>query len=79
MCYVLSRHRLGLEYSDAEVAGALDRFLTKNTNTWLTNGHAARAAEWMKIAYHSDADNALSPKEVVLKCYDHLPGCERMD
>ena len=74
MVYVLSRFYLGLEYNEAEVKKALNTFLNRNVNTWLVRGHADRAALWMKIAYWNKSNEIISPREAVMKCYDHLPG-----
>jgi len=76
MVYVLCRHRLGLDHwSDAELQTAEEKFLTRKMNGWLIDGHFGRAAEWMKIIYWKEGKAGLSPKEAVLKAYDHLPGC----
>src|SRR5262249_7342482 len=77
MAYVISRRRLGFEYTDTEVEAASAKFLTRNVNTWLLGGHSDRVAQWMKIVYWQEGKVGLSPKEALLKCYDHLPGCER--
>lgn len=77
MSYVICRHRLGQEYSEAEVASAVSKFLTRNMDGWLSNGHYVRAAEWMKVVYWQEGRAGLSPKDVLLKCYDHLSGCDR--
>ncbi len=74
MAYILSRHHLGLQYSPSEVHTATTRFLKRNIDTWLSNGHSDRAAEWLKIIYWNDSDRALSPKQVLMKAYDYLPG-----
>ena len=74
MAYILSRHHLGLQYSQDEVRTATNKFLAKNIDKWLSNGHAVRAAEWLKIIYWNDTDRTLSAKEVLMKCYDYLPG-----
>jgi hypothetical protein len=71
MCYVISRQRLGLEYSDAEVHDALGRFLNRHVDSsWLAAGHSLRAAEWRKIAHWEPGDD---PFATVLRCYDYLP------
>lgn len=74
MVYVLSRFYLGLEYDEPEVKKALNTFLNRNVNIWLVRGHADRAALWMKIAYWNKSNEEISPREAIMKCYDHLPG-----
>jgi hypothetical protein len=74
MSYVICRFRLGLEYSDSEVAFATDKFLTRNMDGWLGSGHLVSTAEWMKIIYWKDGKTGLSPRDAILKSYQHLPG-----
>ena len=76
MSYVLCRHLLG-EDSKSEVQRALQAFLRRKINLWLIDGHALRAAEWMKIAYWNGGQPKIMAKEAVLKCYDYLPGVVR--
>ena len=78
LTYIICRHRLGMEYSDGEVAHACSRFLTKNMDKWLGNGHAVRAAQWIKIVYGTNRDINLSPRQLLMRCYEHLPGCKRL-
>ncbi len=73
MAYVISRHRLGLQYSEHEVAAATARFLTRNMDDWLGRGHWVTAAEWTKIVYWNGNEESLSPKQALMRCYDHLP------
>lgn len=72
-CYAMSLHELEGRYSNEELLGALERFLGRSVNAWLTKGQAIRAAEWMKIVHWNPLPRALSPKEVVNKCYMYLP------
>jgi len=74
MVYVLARHHLGLQYTDNDVALASRKFLLKNMDKWLGRGHGMRAAEWMKILHWNDTDRSLSARQVLMKCYDYLPG-----
>ena len=76
MSYVVSRHRLGLEYTAAEFAALSSKFLNRNIDGWLTTGQWSTVAEWIKIVHWNDADPPISAKEAVLKCYDYLPGRE---
>jgi hypothetical protein len=77
MAYIVSRNRLGLQYNQEDVQVATRKFLAKNINAWLSNGHAVRAAEWLKILYWNDGDHKCSAKQVLLKCYEFLPGQDR--
>jgi hypothetical protein len=77
MSYALARHRLGLEFTSDEIDTALQRFLTRHMDKWLGDGHAVRAAEWMKIAYWDPSESRISPHDAILKCYQHLPNCTR--
>lgn len=72
MCYVLCRHLLGEEYSAAEVAAGLRRFLDRAVNHWLLDGHWDRAAEWMKIVHWNGREHELTAVQALLKCYDYL-------
>lgn len=78
MCYAICRQRLGREYTEAEVMAAAEKFLKRpdlnnGVNTWLLRGHYYRAARWMKIIHWHEGKTGISPKEVLLKCYDYLP------
>jgi hypothetical protein len=75
MCYIICCRELNQEYAKEKITSALSRFLTRNMDDWLSNGHFVRAAEWMKIVYWRDRNSEVSPKIALLKCYDHLPGC----
>lgn len=77
LCLVIAQHRLGRKYTQSEVYGACDKFMLKSMDNWLRDGHLVRAAEWMKIIWGDRNDAALAPNEIVLKCYDYLPGCHR--
>jgi hypothetical protein len=74
MSYVICRHWLGQQFTEAEVTSAVDKFLTRNVEGWLSNGHFVRAAEWMKIVQWRGGKAGLSAKDALLKCYDYLPG-----
>ena len=76
MAYVVSQHRLGLQYSRTEFEAIAARFLKMHVDTWLANGHWDRAAEWMKIVHWNNAEPPISAKQALLKCYDYLPGRE---
>ena len=76
MAYVVSQHRLGLQYSRSEFAAIAARFLKMHVDNWLANGHWVRAAEWMKIVHWNNADPPVSARQALLKCYDYLSGRE---
>jgi len=76
MCYVICRHRLGLEYTEAQVASATERFLKRNMNTWLLDGVPDRAAQWIKVVHWREGTAGISPKEAVMMCYKYLPDAE---
>jgi hypothetical protein len=77
MCSIIAKHRLGVAYSEAEVTDSCRMFLRKRMDKWLRDGHAVRAAEWMKIVFWNPQPGALSAMPTVLRCYDYLPGCQR--
>jgi hypothetical protein len=74
MSYVVSRYRLGLQYTAAEFNAMTTKFLNRNVDAWLGEGHWSRAARWMKIIHWNGADPPITAKEALLKCYDYLPG-----
>lgn len=72
MCYVIARHRLGLDYSPEEVSAAVDIFLKRRIPQWLDDdGRYTDAARWMKLAFWKKGDD---PIATMLRCYDYLPG-----
>jgi hypothetical protein len=72
MCYVIARHRLGLDYTPEEIEAAVDTFLKRRVLQWLGYDGAYRdAAHWMKLAFWKKGDD---PIATVLRCYDYLPG-----
>jgi hypothetical protein len=73
MSYVIARHRLGLEYTADEVAAAIETFLKRSVQEWLSVGQAATVAQWMKIAFWKPGDD---PIATLLHSYDYLPGLE---
>ncbi len=73
MSYVVGRYRLGLQYTAAEFKAMTTKFLNRNVDAWLGEGHWSRAARWMKIIHWNDADPPITAKDA-LKCYDYLPG-----
>jgi hypothetical protein len=76
MCFVIARHRLGMAYTEEEVANACEKFISRNMDKWLRDGHSVRAALWMKIIWSNSDDSVLSPNETILKCYEYLKDCK---
>ena len=75
MCYVIARHRLGLDYTPEEIKAAIDTFLKRRVSQWLGyDGAYTDAAHWMKLAFWKKGDD---PIATVLRCYDYLPGLKR--
>jgi hypothetical protein len=72
MSFVLCCRRLGEKYGDDDVAAGVGKFLDRNVDGWLSNGHFVRAAEWMKIVYWQKGVGGGCAKDALLKCYDHL-------
>jgi hypothetical protein len=70
--YVICRHRLCQDYTQADVTATVDKFLDRSVAGWLSDGHFVRAAEWMKIVYWQGGRSDLSAKNALLKCYEHL-------
>ena len=72
MCYVIARHRLGLDYTPEEIKAAVDTFLKRRVSRWLGyEGAYTDAAHWMKLAFWKKGED---PITTVLRCYDYLPG-----
>jgi hypothetical protein len=46
--------------------------LDKHVGQWLNNGHAVRAAEWMKVIYWKRGEAGITPFEALRKCLDHV-------
>ena len=71
MCYVLVRHRLGLEYSTEEVGTAVETFLKRSmAREWLDRGQFDTVAVWMMLTQWKPGDD---PIATLLKCYKYLP------
>ncbi len=73
MSFVFCHYRLGEKYSAMDVELATEKFLKRNVNAWLIDGHFLRAAEWMKIIHWQEGIGVTAP-QVLLKCYDYLSG-----
>lgn len=75
LAHVICGHHLTDAWSAGDVRTALERYLKRSMNTWLTHGWQTDAAHWLKIAHWSDG-GPLTPKQVIMKSYDYLPGVE---
>ncbi len=78
MCYAICRQRLGQQYTEAEIMATAEKFLRRpdlniGVATWLRKGLYTTAVRWMKIIHWREGVEGISPKQVVLKCYDYLP------
>jgi hypothetical protein len=74
MVYVLAQHHVHGKFSRDEVADAGEKFLKRNIEQFLGNGRYIDAVQWLKILHWNDTDRTVSPKDIVMKCYDYLPG-----
>lgn len=74
MAYIIARHHLELEYSPDDVRAATKAFLKRHIDSWLSNGHWVRADKWLKVVHWNDGDRSVPARQIVLKCYDYLPG-----
>lgn len=76
VCYVLARHQLHGEFAEQDVRRALEKFLDRNVNGWLTHGDYVGTAQWMKIAYWNHEAEKTEARQALLRCYDHLKGVQ---
>ena len=76
--YVWAQHKLGGDYSREQAEQAVKSFFDKELEkSLLGRGQYARAAIWLKILYWNDIENPPSPRDVLLKAYDHMPEVTR--
>ena len=76
--YIWAQHKLGDDYSREQAVLAAKSYLDKNlANSVLGRGHHLDAAIWLKILYWNDIENPPSPRDVLLKAYDHMPEVTR--
>lgn len=73
VCAAICQAKTTGHYNDADIAKIVQRLLDMRMNEWLTTGNEIRAARWLKLAYWQEGQAGLSPREVMLKAYDHLP------
>lgn len=73
-CYAIAKQRLDHGVLSEDVRHAVGRFLRLCVNELIVTAAWTRAARWMKIVHWNAAPAELSPKQVVMKCYDYLRG-----
>lgn len=72
MALTLAVQALTQKFPEEKVQAAVKKFLDKHVGEWLNNGHAVRAAEWMKVIYWQRGETGLTPFDAVRKCLDHV-------
>lgn len=72
MALTLATQALTQKFPDEKVQATVEKFLDKHVGKWLNNGHAVRAAEWMKVIYWKRGEAGITPFEAVRKCLDHV-------
>lgn len=75
-CHVIAEQRLSNGRLSDDGRDTIAKFLRRFVGQWLKDGQWRRAARWMKIVHWNEAPSALSPKQVVMKCYDYLRGVQ---
>lgn len=72
MALTLAAQALTKKFPEEKVQATVKKFLDKHVGKWLNNGHAVRAAEWMKVIYWKRGEAGISPFDAVRKCLDHV-------
>lgn len=72
MALTLAAQALTKKFPEDKVQAAVKKFLDNNVGKWLNDGHAVRAAEWMKVIYWKRGEAGISPFDAVRKCLDHV-------
>lgn len=72
MALTLAAKALTQKFPEEKVKGTVQKFLDNNVGKWLNDGHAVRAAEWMKVIYWKRGEAGISPFDAVRKCLDHV-------
>lgn len=72
MALTLAAQALTQKFSEDRVAAVVKKFLDNQVGKWLNDGHAVRAAEWMKVIYWKRGEAGISPFDAVRKCLDHV-------
>jgi hypothetical protein len=76
VCTAICLARTEGYYSEEDIAKIIHRLLNMHMNDWLTTGKELRAVRWLKLAYWQDGHSGLTPREIILKAYEHLPKME---
>lgn len=76
--YALCLHETGRQdFDKADLLKAGQKMLNSNLQgNWLSGGQFIRAATWLKVVYWH-FDETLTPRQVILKAYEHMPNVER--
>ena len=72
MALTIAVQALTQKFPEEKVQAAVRKFLDKHVGEWLNNGHAVRAAEWMKVIYWRRGEAGIAPFDAVRKCLDHV-------
>ena len=72
VCYVLARHWQNGEFAEEDVQRAVEKFLDRNVDEWLTHGRYVGAAQWMKIAHWNPEAGRDGARLALMRCYRHL-------
>ena len=72
MALTLAVQALTHRFSDDKVEATINEFLDNHVGKWLKDGHALRAAEWMKVIYWRRDNSGNKPYDAVRKCFDHV-------
>ena len=72
MALTLAVQALTQKFPEEKVQASIRKFLDNHMGEWLNNGHAVRAAEWMKVIYWKRGEPGISPFDAVRKCLDHV-------
>ena len=76
--YVWTQYKRGGDYSREQAELAAKSYLDKSlAESVLGRGRYLNAAIWLKILYWNDIENPPSPRDVLLKAYDHMPDVTR--
>lgn len=72
MALTLAAQALTQKFPEDKVQATVKKFLDKNVGKWLNDGHAVRAAEWMKVIYWKRGEAGITPFDAVRRCLAHV-------
>ena len=72
MALTLAAQASARKFPEDKVQATVKKFLDNHVGKWLNDGHAVRAAEWMKVVYWKRGEAGISPFDAVRKCLDHV-------